>query len=69
MFWKGGGFSLCNDIDLNLHPSEIYAPQNLSQFIARIPRRLYVNYDSIKFELRVFSQYGVPLTFYIYENH
>ena len=45
---KGGGFVLCNDLDLILFLSELNTPHQLSLFFwARILRRPYVGHDNL----------------------
>ena len=51
---KGGGFLLCNDLDLIWFLSELNTSHKLSSFWAWIPRRLHVGHDNLKDELRVF---------------
>ena len=55
VFSKGGGFPLCNDLDLIWFLSKLNTPHQLSLFFwARIPRWSYVGHDNLKVELRVF---------------
>ena len=62
---KGGGFRLCNYLNLIWFLSELNTPHKLSLFFwVRIPRRPYVGplcHDNFKVEKRVSSHFQSPI--------